>query len=95
MQTQLEEVRTISIPRCFVTDPNEEDSYQLHCFTDSSLKAYAVVVYVVQGNQVTFVIGKSRLIHIKDNEDLKIPRYNYSAYYYADRDGFKIGERTN
>lgn len=73
IQKQLEEFKTISIPRCYRTDPKEGDC-QLHCFTDSSLKAYAAVVYVVQGKQVSFVIGKSRLVPVKDQEDLKIPR---------------------
>ncbi|XP_063620742.1 uncharacterized protein LOC134793124 [Cydia splendana] len=48
--------------------------YQLHCFTDASLQAYAASVFLVCGSEKSFIIGKSRLIPIKDQESLKIPR---------------------
>ncbi|XP_048000284.1 uncharacterized protein LOC125237334 [Leguminivora glycinivorella] len=72
IREDLDEIQSISLPRK-MTVPNEKKA-QLHCFTDSSMVAYAAVVYLVQGNNVQFVIGKSRLIPIKDQENLKIPK---------------------
>lgn len=36
--------------------------------------AYAAVVYAVNKNKITFVIGKSRLVPIKEQKNLSIPR---------------------
>lgn len=68
----LEEIESIHLPRN-ITRPNQSQS-QLHCFTDSSTVAYAAVVYLVQGDNVQFIIGKSRLVPTKDQEKLKIPK---------------------
>ncbi|XP_063529593.1 uncharacterized protein LOC134740867 [Cydia strobilella] len=51
-----------------------ERNYQLHCFTDASLQAYAASVFLVCGSKRSFIMGKSRLIPVKDQESLKIPR---------------------
>ncbi|XP_063380261.1 uncharacterized protein LOC134666885 [Cydia fagiglandana] len=67
----LKEIESIRLPRN-MTVPNRHKA-QLHCFTDSSTVAYAAVVYLVQGDNVQFVIGKSRLVPTKDQENLKIP----------------------
>lgn len=52
--------------------------YELHCFTDSSMGAYAAVIYLRSSlrtnNIVSFVIGKSRLVPLKDQNNLQIPR---------------------
>lgn len=52
--------------------------YELHCFTDSSMDAYAAVIYLRSSldtnNIVSFVIGKSRLVPLKDQINLQIPR---------------------
>ncbi|XP_061727618.1 uncharacterized protein LOC133532788 [Cydia pomonella] len=66
----LKQTHKICLPRN-ITD-NQEG--QLHCFTDSSMSAYAAVVYLLQGDKVNFIIGKSRLIPLKDQDNLKIPK---------------------
>lgn len=68
----LKEIESIRLPRN-ITIPKENKS-GLHCFTDSSTVAYAAVVYLVQGDNVQFIIGKSRLVPNKDQENLKIPK---------------------
>ncbi|XP_052739599.1 uncharacterized protein LOC128198522 [Bicyclus anynana] len=73
VQKQLEVISKISIPRCYIASPKDHN-YQLHCFTDASLKAYAAVVYIVNGKEKNYVMGKSRLVPIKDQDHLKIPR---------------------
>ena len=69
----LDEVRDISLARCYFSDATTS-TCQIHCFTDSSTKAYAAVIYIVNGKEVKFVLGKSRLVPLKDQDDLKIPR---------------------
>ncbi|XP_045782904.1 uncharacterized protein LOC123879305 [Maniola jurtina] len=73
IRKELETIRGISIPRCYIKNVKGEE-YHLHCFTDASLKAYAAVVYITHGAKTSFVIGKTRLIPIKDQQHLKIPR---------------------
>ncbi|XP_063549129.1 uncharacterized protein LOC134756230 [Cydia strobilella] len=68
----LKEVESIRLPRN-MTVPNKHKA-QLHCFTDSSTVAYPAVVYLVQGDNVQFIIGKSRLVPAKNQENLKIPK---------------------
>jgi hypothetical protein len=68
----LKEIESIRLPRN-MTIPKENNA-QLHCFTDSSTVAYAAVVYLVQGDNVQFIIGKSRLVPAKGQENLKIPK---------------------
>ncbi|XP_052739788.1 uncharacterized protein LOC128198408 [Bicyclus anynana] len=52
--------------------------YQLHCFTDASLTSYAAVIYLRSSannnNSVNFVIGKCRLVPLKNKDNLQIPR---------------------
>ncbi|XP_045777259.1 uncharacterized protein LOC123875465 [Maniola jurtina] len=73
IQEDLEGVKEISLARCYMKNPQCND-FEIHCFTDSSTRAYAAVVYIVGNDQKSFVIGKSRLVPIKDQENLKIPR---------------------
>nr|XP_034839598.1 uncharacterized protein LOC117995716 [Maniola hyperantus] len=73
IREQLDKIKEISIPRCYMANAQNND-VQLHCFTDASLKAYAATVYIVNENKISFVIGKSRLVPIKDQDNLKIPR---------------------
>jgi hypothetical protein len=63
----------VLVNRCYGSN-SKENEYELHCFTDASLKAYAASVFLVSGSDKSFVIGKSRLTPIKDQENLKIPR---------------------
>ncbi|XP_037296552.1 uncharacterized protein LOC115448841 [Manduca sexta] len=52
--------------------------YELHCFTDSSKEAYAAVIYLRSclgnNNTISFIIGKSRLVPLKDQDNLQIPK---------------------
>lgn len=73
IQQHFEEIKDVNLSRCFL-DNIEDNDCQLHCFTDSSTRAYAASVYIVGKNQKSFVMGKSRLVPIKDQEHLKIPR---------------------
>lgn len=75
---ELKNLKDTSVPRCCVKNLQRE-SYSIHCFTDASTKAYATVVYIVQGNTRNFVIGKSRLVPSKDQDDLKIPKLELIA----------------
>lgn len=70
---ELDEVQEISLPRCYFSDVTTTKC-QIHCFTDASLKAYAAVIYIVDGKEIKFVLGKSRLVPLKDQDNLKIPR---------------------
>lgn len=69
---EMKELESICLPRN-ITIPDVKDA-QIHCFTDSSTVAYSAVIYLVQKKTVNFIIGKSRLVPIKDQENLKIPR---------------------
>lgn len=71
--TELDDIGNISMKRCYAKNTNQ-NSYELHCFTDASLKAYAASVFLVNGSSKSFVIGKSRLVPVKDQENLRIPR---------------------
>ncbi|XP_063391759.1 uncharacterized protein LOC134677258 [Cydia fagiglandana] len=73
IRQNLEAIRKVSVDRCYMKTPVGK-GYQLHCFTDASLQAYAASVFLVCGSEKSFIIGKSRLIPIKDQESLKIPR---------------------
>lgn len=73
IRKELEEVWQISVPRCYFSDATTT-ACQIHCFTDSSTKAYAAVIYIVNDKEVQFVLGKSRLVPMKDQDNLKIPR---------------------
>ncbi|XP_047998158.1 uncharacterized protein LOC125235603 [Leguminivora glycinivorella] len=52
--------------------------YELHCFTDASMNAYAAVVYlrVITEEHVStsFLMSKCRITPAEDKSDLKIPR---------------------
>ncbi|XP_061708370.1 uncharacterized protein LOC133520175 [Cydia pomonella] len=73
IRQNLEAIREVSVNRCYMKTPVGK-GYQLHCFTDASLQAYAASVFLVCGSGKSFIIGKSRLIPSKDQESLKIPR---------------------
>ncbi|XP_049884536.1 uncharacterized protein LOC126379761 [Pectinophora gossypiella] len=73
IKQHLNEIEEVSLDRCYLKNAQSNDC-EIHCFTDSSTRAYAAVVYVVGEDEKSFVIGKSRLVPIKDQEHLKIPR---------------------
>lgn len=75
-------LKVIHIDRYYAQNLNVEFAnqieYELHCFTDSSLDAYAAVIYLRSSlhtnNTVSFVIGKCRLVPLRDQNNLQIPR---------------------
>uniref|UniRef100_A0A8D8QQL5 Integrase catalytic domain-containing protein n=1 Tax=Cacopsylla melanoneura TaxID=428564 RepID=A0A8D8QQL5_9HEMI len=91
-QTRLEEwskcvqilktLKNIRLPRMFVKPSGESDpnklSYQLHCFTDASLDAYAAVVYLRiasdDESSVSFVMSRSRLTPLRQRDHITIPK---------------------
>ncbi|XP_047984500.1 uncharacterized protein LOC125225346 isoform X1 [Leguminivora glycinivorella] len=73
IRQNLEVIGKVSVDRCYMKTPTEAN-YQLHCFTDASLQAYAASVFLVCGSKKSFIMGKSRLIPTKDQDNLKIPR---------------------
>ncbi|XP_063544905.1 uncharacterized protein LOC134753073 [Cydia strobilella] len=73
IRQNLKAIGEVSVDRCYIKTPMERN-YQLHCFTDASLQAYAASVFLVCGSKRSFIMGKSRLVPVKDQESLKIPR---------------------
>ncbi|KAJ0172534.1 hypothetical protein K1T71_011673 [Dendrolimus kikuchii] len=75
----LEKLRNFQIPR-YTRFKNCKLSakYELHCFSDASLQSYAAVIYLktiyLNNIKLFFLMGKTRLISPKDQNDLKIPR---------------------
>lgn len=70
---ELEGIKEISVDRCYMSKV-KQNNYEIHCCTDASLRAYSAAVYLVNGSKKSFVIGKSRLVPIKDQDNLTIPR---------------------
>ena len=73
-----------TIPRCYF-DHNRNDNNrlpQLHVFADASTKAYGAVVYIQQGNHISFVIAKTRVAPIKQ---LTLPKLELMAALVATR----------
>ncbi|CAH0722823.1 unnamed protein product, partial [Brenthis ino] len=76
-------LKNISIDRYFLksignTRASEKMRHELHCFTDASTEAYAACIYLRSSwgtsNIVTFIIGKCRLVPIKEQVNLQIPK---------------------
>lgn len=75
----IQSARDISIPRRFFRHFSDRRLPSLHCFVDASTKSYAAVVYITNELETAFVIGKSRLVPIKDHDNLQIPRLELLA----------------
>jgi len=69
-----------SVTRRYFQSPMTQPS--IHCFADASLKAYGAVVFIVQQDQVSFVIAKSRVAPLKL---LTLPRLELMATLVANR----------
>ncbi|XP_063389850.1 uncharacterized protein LOC134675515 [Cydia fagiglandana] len=82
--------RDIEIPRHVgnVT-PKSKVKYELHTFTDASMKAYAAVTYLrivgERENKIAFLMSKARITPLEDQKDLKIPRLELLAYLIGSR----------
>lgn len=72
------------VPRYYFTTTYDGELH-LHCFTDASTKAYAAVVYLSNGNELSFVMGKSRLVPIKKENNITIPRLELLAVLIGSR----------
>ena len=67
---------TTTIPRWYFTSYQTGEIIQLHVFADASPKAYGAVAYIRQGNQITFVMAKTRVAPLKK---LSLPRLELMA----------------
>ena len=81
----LPELLHVSIPRCFKLVTTEVMQYELHTFSDASMKAYSAVTYLRMvysdgTSSCSFVQGKSRLCPLKV---MTIPRLELSAAVLA------------
>ena len=56
---------TTTIPRRYHLNSNSKTVAQLHCFVDSSIKAYGAVTYLKHGHEISFVMAKTRVAPIK------------------------------
>ena len=54
----------------------------IHCFADTSLRAYGAVVFIVQLDQVSFIMAKTRVAPLKL---LTLPRLELTATLIATR----------
>ncbi|XP_061712795.1 uncharacterized protein LOC133521744 [Cydia pomonella] len=86
----LKVVKNVELPRHVASGSKSEcTKYELHCFTDASMDAYAAVVYlrVITGKQVStsFLMSKSRITPAEDKSDLKIPRLELLGYLIGSR----------
>ena len=78
--SDLKAVRGFSVKRCYFS--TSADQPVLHSFADASLKAYGAVVFLTQGNEVSFIIAKSRVAPLKQ---LTLPRLELMAALVATR----------
>lgn len=74
-------IKNVCIPRLYSEmETGSKTKYELHCFADAALQAYAAVVYLRKFDEqkntgsVSFVLGKSRVAPVKEQENLQIPR---------------------
>lgn len=69
--------------------PENCTDYELHCFCDASMDAYAAVVYlrIVSGQRrkTVFMMSKAKVTPHEDRQDLKIPRLELLAFLIGNR----------
>ena len=73
---------TTNIPRRYHLNSNSEDVPQLHCFVDSSIKAYRAITYLKRGPEISFVMAKTRVAPIKQ---LTLPKLELMAALIGSR----------
>ena len=65
-----------TLPRCYFNSPSSTATTQLHVFADASPKAYGAVAYLVHGDEVSFVMAKTRVAPLKKHT---LPRLELMA----------------
>ena len=78
--SDLRAVTGVSVSRCYFSTSVIQPV--LHFFADASLKAYGAVVFLTQGNEVSFIVAKSRVAPLKQ---LTLPRLELMAALVATR----------
>jgi hypothetical protein len=76
----LDDARLLKISRPYSFDTDDSKDYQLHVFSDASMKAYGAVVYLQHGQEITLVMSKSR---VKPLKDVTLPRLELLAAVVA------------
>ncbi|GFU62316.1 integrase catalytic domain-containing protein [Trichonephila clavipes] len=96
---EVPELNTFSIPRYYLgyALQNEIDNIQIHCFSDSSKKAYGTVVYLrialKNGKTFTnFVASKCRVAPLKT---ISLPRLELMGALLSARLSYKISKTVN
>ncbi|GFU98212.1 uncharacterized protein TNCV_3122551 [Trichonephila clavipes] len=96
---EVPELNTFSIPRYYLgyALQNEIDNIQIHCFSDSSKKAYGTVVYLrialKNGKTFTnFVASKCRVAPLKT---ISLPRLELMGALLSARFSYKISKTIN
>ena len=79
----LQKAIQVSIPRQYFPSGDISDKTQnIHTFADASLKAYGAVVYIQQGDCITFLIAKTRVAPLSK---LTLPKLELMAALVATR----------
>lgn len=83
----LASVTELTIPRCMQAPSLETPTFQLHCFSDASERAFGAAIYLLSSspsgiNHCSLVCGKSRVAPIKA---VTIPRLELAAAVLAVR----------
>jgi len=71
----LQDITDIFLSRCYLT-PMSDVPKKLHVFCGASKKAYGAVVYICEGNQISFVMAKTRVVLMKSRT---LPRLELMA----------------
>ena len=66
----------------FISSDQDYNIQELRTFADASLNAYGVVVYILQGNQILFVVAKTRVAPLRK---LTLPKLELMAALVATR----------